>query len=140
MCRLTPTLTPVAVVVVAPSRSERANVQAEMARLTAQHRAAKAYLESEVAATWNVAEANGDIPVERRAALRMACTHMVRVNADLCRSVYDMGGGAALFSDSPLQRRFRDSHAITQHVVTAPATWELTGRLLFDLPTDAAMV
>ncbi|MGB0261860.1 MAG: acyl-CoA dehydrogenase family protein [Henriciella sp.] len=120
--------------------SERANVQAEMARLTAQYRAARAYLESEVAATWNVAEANGDIPVERRAALRMACTHMVRVSADLCRSVYDMGGGAALFSDSPLQRRFRDSHAITQHIVTAPATWELTGRLLFDLPTDAAMV
>lgn len=120
--------------------SERANIQAEIARLTAQHRAAKAYLENEVAATWRVAQAEGDIPVERRAALRMACTHMVRGSADLCRSVYDMGGGAALFSSSPLQRRFRDSHAMTQHIVTAPATWELTGRLLFDLPTDAAMV
>jgi len=29
---------------------------------------------------------------------------------------------------------------MTQHIVTAPSTWELTGRLLFGLPTDASMV
>ena len=29
---------------------------------------------------------------------------------------------------------------MTQHIVTAPATWELTGRLLLDLPTDGGMV
>lgn len=26
------------------------------------------------------------------------------------------------------------------HVITAPATWELTGRILFGLPTDGGMV
>ncbi|MEP6274265.1 MAG: hydrolase, partial [Hyphomonas sp.] len=76
----------------------------------------------------------------RRPALRMACTHMTRTGADICRTLYDLGGGAALFESSDLQRRFRDAHAMTQHIVTAPATWELTGRLLLDLPTDAGMV
>jgi hypothetical protein len=51
-----------------------------------------------------------------------------------------MGGGAALFRSNALQRRFRDAHAITQHIVTAPATWELTGRLLLGLETDDAMI
>ncbi|MDJ0920242.1 MAG: acyl-CoA dehydrogenase family protein [Henriciella sp.] len=120
--------------------SERTNVQAAFARLTADFRAARAYLHDEIEQTWDVAETEGDIPVERRAALRMACTHMVRTAAEICRETYDLGGGAALFNHNDLQRRFRDAHAMTQHIVTAPSTWELTGRLLFDLPTDASMV
>lgn len=119
---------------------ERTNVQAETARLMAAFRAARAYLHDEIEMTWDVAQSTDDIPVSRRAALRMACTHMVRTSAEICRICYDLGGGAALFQASDLQRRFRDSHAMTQHIVTAPATWELTGRLLFDLPTDAGMI
>ncbi|MEO1304284.1 MAG: acyl-CoA dehydrogenase family protein [Pseudomonadota bacterium] len=119
---------------------ERATVQTEAAKLMAQFRAARAYLHDEIDQTWVVAQTSEDIPVERRAALRMACTHMVRTGADIARTCYDLGGGAALFEASDLQRRFRDAHAMTQHIVTAPATWELTGRLLFDLPTDASMV
>lgn len=120
--------------------SERATIQSEMAKMTATFRAARAYLHDEIEQTWEIAQNSDDIPVERRAALRMACTHMVRIGADICRTTYDLGGGAALFEASDLQRRFRDSHAMTQHIVTAPATWELTGRLLFGLPTDASMV
>lgn len=124
----------------AKTLSERATIQSEMARMTAAFRAARAYLHDEIDQTWDIAQNSDEIPVERRAALRMACTHMVRTGADICRSCYDLGGGAALFEASELQRRFRDAHAMTQHIVTAPATWELTGRLLFDLPTDASMV
>ena len=119
---------------------ERATVQTEAAKLMAQFRAARAYLHDEIDQTWDVAQTSEAIPVERRAALRMACTHVVRTGADIARTCYDLGGGAALFEASDLQRRFRDAHAMTQHIVTAPATWELTGRLLFDLPTDASMV
>jgi len=120
--------------------SERANIQGEMAKMTAAYRAARAYLFDEIDQTWDVALSADEIPVDRRAALRMACTSMVRTNADIARQCYDLGGGAALFQSSDLQRRFRDAHAMTQHIVTAPATWELTGRLLFGLPTDASMV
>lgn len=124
----------------AKTLSERVNVQTEMAKMTAAFRAARSYLHDEIDQTWEVAQNSDEIPVERRAALRMACTHMVRTGADIARNCYDLGGGAALFQSSDLQRRFRDAHAMTQHIVTAPGTWELTGRLLFGLPTDAGMV
>ncbi len=120
--------------------AERSSIHSETAQMTASLHAAKAYLYDEIALTWDVAQNAGEIPAQRRAALRMACTYMVRTGADICRNCYDLGGGAALFESSELQRRFRDAHAMTQHIVTAPATWELTGRLLFDLPTDTSMV
>lgn len=119
---------------------ERATVQAKTAELQAMFRAARAYLHDEIEQTWDVAQANGEIPVERRAALRLACTHTVRTGAEIARQAYDIGGGAALFEASDLQRRFRDAHAMTQHIVTAPATYELLGRMAYDLPTDASMV
>ena len=123
--------------------AERQTIQASFAEAEAQWRAARAYMMAELDETWAVARGvkpGEGIPVERRAALRMACTHMTRTGADICRTLYDLGGGASLFESSDLQRRFRDAHAMTQHIVTAPATWELTGRLLLDLPTDGGMV
>lgn len=124
----------------AKTLSERQTVQAEYARSEAAWRAARAYLYSEIDRVWAVAQGEDEIPIQARADLRLACTHMTRTGADICRSLYDLGGGAALFEASDLQRRFRDAHAITQHIVTAPATLELTGRILFGLPTDGGMV
>ena len=53
---------------------------------------------------------------------------------------YDLGGGSAIYADSPLQRRFRDAHAATAHFQVNPASWELTGRLLLGQPTQTAML
>ena len=54
--------------------------------------------------------------------------------------MYDLAGGTAVYERSPLQRRHRDVHVATQHMLVAPATWELTGRLLLDLPTDTSQL
>ena len=54
--------------------------------------------------------------------------------------VYTAAGATANSRRSPLQRALRDIHAVTQHIATAPSTLELTGRILFGLPTDAGMV
>jgi alkylation response protein AidB-like acyl-CoA dehydrogenase len=124
----------------AKTLAERQTMQADFARCEADWRAARAYLLAEIDRVWAVAQAPGGIPMEARADLRLACTHMTRTGAEICRTLYDLGGGAALFESSDLQRRFRDAHAITQHIVTAPSTYELTGRILFGLPTDGGMV
>ncbi|MBK8197558.1 MAG: acyl-CoA dehydrogenase family protein [Acidobacteria bacterium] len=120
--------------------SERQTMQADYARCEAAWRAARAYLYAEIDRVWQVAQQTDEIPVPLRADLRLACTHMTRTGADICRTLYDLGGGAALFESNDLQRRFRDAHAITQHIVTAPSTLELAGRILFGLPTDGGMV
>ena len=42
--------------------------------------------------------------------------------------------------ESTLQRCFRDIHVLTQHTMVAPATYELTGRLLLGLDAETSML
>lgn len=119
---------------------EKQTIQVDMSKIEASLRSARAYLIDEVEQTWAIAQSIGTIPLARRADLRLACTHMVRTAADVTRRAYDIGGGAALFSDNELQRRFRDAHAMTQHVVAAPGTYEQTGRILLGLETHGGMI
>ena len=51
-----------------------------------------------------------------------------------------MGGGTAIYDRSPLQRRFRDANVATAHMLVAPATWELTGRILLGLDADVTQL
>ena len=106
----------------------------------AQWRSARAYLFSEIDRVWSIADRPDAIPVSYRTDLRLACTHMTRTGANVCRALYDLGGGTALFESSDLQRRFRDAHAITQHIVTSPSTYELFGRIGLGLPSDVGML
>ena len=54
--------------------------------------------------------------------------------------MYALGGGSAVYGSSPLQRRHRDVHVATQHMLVGPATWELTGRLALGLETDVGQL
>ena len=47
-----------------------------------------------------------------------------------------MAGGTSVYRRSPIQRRFRDIHVATQHMVVNPSTYEIAGRLLLGLPTN----
>lgn len=120
--------------------SEKQVIQVEISKLEAALRSARAYLFDEIDKTWVVAEATGEIPLERRADLRLACTHMTRTAADVVRGAYDIGGGAALFLENDLQRRLRDAHAITQHIATAPGTYEQTGRIILGLESFGGLI
>jgi alkylation response protein AidB-like acyl-CoA dehydrogenase len=119
--------------------AERATVQAELARGEASLRAARGLVLAEADAAWLAAADAADgaaIPEERRLGLRLAATHATGVAAEVVTAMYHAGGGSSIYDSSPLQRRFRDVHVATQHMMVAPATWELAGRLLLGLPTD----
>jgi alkylation response protein AidB-like acyl-CoA dehydrogenase len=119
---------------------ERATVQAAMARAEAGLRAARAGLDAAVAHAWAAAADGGAIPTAGRAGLRMAATHAVEAAAATVDAAWSMAGGSAIREESPLQRRFRDVHAATQHMMIAPTTWELTGRVLLGVETDEAQL
>jgi alkylation response protein AidB-like acyl-CoA dehydrogenase len=89
---------------------------------------------------WSAVEAADDVTVELRVGLRLAATHAVRSAAAVARDMHDLGGGAAIYESSPLQRRLRDAHAATAHFQVNAATWELTGRLLLGQPTETTML
>src|SRR4051794_5702061 len=122
------------------SLADRATTQAEIARADAGLRAARAFLHEAIGQAWEEASTGGEVGVERRARLRMASTNSAAAAATAVDVAYGLGGGTSIYETSPLQRRFRDVHAATQHMLVAPATWELTGRLLLGLETDTAQL
>jgi Acyl-CoA dehydrogenase, C-terminal domain len=49
------------------------------------------------------------------------------------------GGATSLYTSSPLERAFRDVHAIPQHISVHPSVVERTGRVLFGLEPEGTM-
>jgi len=122
----------------ARSQSQRATVQVDMARAQAALAGAEAFLEKVVKAAWQEALGDDAISNETRATLRLACAHAAEISADVCKTTYSLGGGSAVYLSNDLQRRFRDAHVATQHIMVAPATFELAGRILLDEPVDTS--
>jgi alkylation response protein AidB-like acyl-CoA dehydrogenase len=120
--------------------AEKATTQSAVAQAEAALRAARAFFYSAIDDAWAAAQAGGEVSVELRTGLRLAAVHAARTAADVVRQMYDLGGGTAIYDESPLQRRFRDASTITAHIQVSPGMWELTGRLLLGLPTDVAQL
>ena len=116
--------------------SERAVVQDAVANADAARKAARLLLDHAVAEAWSVAERGGEIDAPSRIALRQAATHATLTAAEVVDVCYHAGGGAAVYTTSPLQRVFRDVHVATQHAMVAPRTMEVVGRARLGLPTD----
>jgi indole-3-acetate monooxygenase len=120
--------------------AERPATQAAVGEAEAALRAARALYYEAIDAAWSAAQREEPVEESLRLGLRLAATHAVRTSAEVARTMYDLGGGTAIYEDSPLQRRFRDAHAATAHFQVNPATWELAGRLLLGLPTKTAQL
>jgi alkylation response protein AidB-like acyl-CoA dehydrogenase len=119
---------------------QRSAIQIERARAEAELCSARAFLFDTGAELWTHAASGDDPTIEQRASLRLAATHAVRTAADVVDRAYDAGGGTAIFSTSRLQRTFRDVHAITQHLIVSPPTFELVGRVLLGVETDVSQL
>jgi len=140
-------LTTLAVVKVGQGSSrtlaQRAATWSVVAQAEASLRAARAFYYQAIEEAWQAARSAQPaqpVSVELRTGLRLAATHAVRTAADVAREMCDLGGGSAIYADSPLQRRLRDAQTATAHFQVNPAIWELTGRLLLDQPTETAML
>ena len=118
----------------------RASTQSDVSRAEALWRSSRAFYYEAVEAAWESACARGSIDPEHRRDVRLATTHATRSCAAAVDLMYDLGGGTSVYRRSPLQRIFRDAHVATQHMMVAPATLELTGRLFLGLETDLAML
>ncbi|MGD1056161.1 MAG: acyl-CoA dehydrogenase family protein [Solirubrobacteraceae bacterium] len=115
--------------------AERPATQAAVGEAEAALRAARSLYYEAIEEAWAAAQQDAPVSESLRLGLRLAATHAVRSGADVARSMYDLGGGTAIYEDSPLQRRFRDAHTATAHFQVNPAIWELTGRVLLGVPT-----
>jgi alkylation response protein AidB-like acyl-CoA dehydrogenase len=119
---------------------ERPLTQARLAQAEGSVGAARALLFESVERAWELSGEHGAIGLEPRARLRLAASHAVEASAAAVTDAYHLAGGSALYDASPLQRRLRDVHAATQHMLVAAPTWELAGRVLLGLDVDDAQL
>ena len=120
--------------------ADRGTTQDAVGRANAALLAARAFFFDEAGTAWDGAAAGVDFTLEQRARLRLAAVHAARTAADVVDTMYDLGGGTSIYAASPLQRQFRDVHTVTQHIVVAPATYELGGRVMLGVEGDTFML
>jgi len=120
--------------------AERPATQSEVSRAEATLRSARAFYYETIDAAWNAAQTTGQIESDQRRDIRLATTFATHACAETVDRMYNLAGGTSVYRTSPLQRIFRDVHVATQHMMVAPATLELTGRLLLGLETDITML
>jgi alkylation response protein AidB-like acyl-CoA dehydrogenase len=107
-----------------------------LAEADAHLRAARALLDAEIESAWATAESGLEPTPEQRARIRSTAVWVVSSAASVVDTAYTFGGGSALHSSSPLQRRWRDVHAITQHFAVKPDTLTLAGAVLAGQEVD----
>jgi indole-3-acetate monooxygenase len=110
--------------------------QHQLGGADARLRAARALLYTDAASAWETAVAGAAFTTDHRARIRGAATWAADAAAAVVDVAYRAGGGTALYSDSPLQRRFRDVHALTQHFLVKLDTFTTVGAVLAGAEVD----
>jgi alkylation response protein AidB-like acyl-CoA dehydrogenase len=112
---------------------ERTAVQADIMKAEIKLRAARTLVHSLVREVWEDVEAGRSIEIEQRAMLRAAVVNAATVAAGVTDMMYTTAGGTAIYESFPLERTWRDVHAVTQQIMLSPQYWEITGRVLLGL-------
>ncbi len=120
--------------------SERSSIQTQVAQAEALLRSARSFLFATVGEAGKTAAAGEEISLKQRAVLRLAANHATTSSAQAIDLMYHAAGTSSIYASSPLQRYFRDIHVLTQHAVTGPPIYEMTGRLFLGLDTDTGML
>ena len=120
--------------------SEDRGAQTRVSLAEALVASARLFLFDAVDRVWHDVLAGNEVTVEARARVRLATCHAVTSAVQAVDLVYLTGGATSLYATFPIERAFRDVHAITQHIGVHPRLLETTGRVMFGLPPDMPML
>ena len=116
--------------------TEDRGAQTRLSQAEALVRSARLFLFDTVERVWHDVLAGREVTVEARAQGRLATWHAVTSASQAVDLVYLTGGATSLYATCPIERAFRDVHAITQHIGVHPRILETAGRVLFGLEPD----
>jgi alkylation response protein AidB-like acyl-CoA dehydrogenase len=106
--------------------AEQQSVQLRIARATAQINAAEALLLQDLQ-TVNRDAAAGVIPaLEQRLRYRLDLSYAIELCVQAVDTLYPLLGGRGLIATDPVQRAWRDVHAVSQHIALM---WDVTAGL-----------
>ncbi|HEV2336073.1 MAG TPA: acyl-CoA dehydrogenase family protein [Stellaceae bacterium] len=116
------------------------DAQARVSEAEALVRSARLFLYDSLDQLWRRLLATGEVTMEARAGARLAASHAVANAVKAVDLMYVAGGGSSLYTNCPLERAFRDVHAMTQHIGVHPRVMQTTGRVLFGLEPDTPLL
>ncbi|HLZ69749.1 MAG TPA: acyl-CoA dehydrogenase family protein [Dehalococcoidia bacterium] len=116
--------------------SEDHGAQARLAQAEALVGSARLLLFETVERLWSQVLADGEADAAGCMRVRLATNHAVNSAVQAVDLLYLSGGATSLYTSFPLERAFRDVHAMTQHAVVHPRVMEAAGRVLFGLEPD----
>ncbi len=104
--------------------------QYQLATADTQLRAARALVYGDAEEAWRRATVGAEFTPELRARIRADGVWATSTAASVVDTAYTAGGGSSLYDTSPLQRRLRDIHAVTQHFLVKPDSMTTVGAVL----------
>ncbi len=104
--------------------------QHQLANADAELRAARGLVYDAADTAWAAAASRSPFTLEMCARFRATAAWATARTAAVVDFAYEAGGGTSLYAQSPLQRRLRDIHAITQHFLIRPDTLTTAGAVL----------
>jgi alkylation response protein AidB-like acyl-CoA dehydrogenase len=108
--------------------------QAELGRIDVEVQAARALQEARIARVWGRLKAGDMGPPTERAEAAQAAAWVTTTCVKAVDALYALGGGSALYDDSPLQRRLRDINAASQHAAVQPRHYLAAGSVRLGHP------
>jgi len=111
------------------AQADSAAFQQGFAQAEAQFRAARAFVLEAWTDLTNSLYAGNEISVRQHTMVRLALANITKALHEVAGFVYLAGGTTAL-RHGTIQRFYRDVHAGTQHVTSAPLVWQTCGREL----------
>jgi alkylation response protein AidB-like acyl-CoA dehydrogenase len=111
-------------------------IQAAVGRAEADLRSGRAFLAEAVRDLWAEATSTGATTQDRRAVLRLAATHGIRLAVQVVDTVYNAAGVTTIYEGNLMQRHFQDIHVISQHLQARLSHYELVGQHWLGLKTD----
>ena len=114
--------------------------QHALATADARLRAARAVLHEDAAALYATAVADEPIGDELRARVRASAIWATGAAAEVVDAAYRAGGSTSLYATSPLQRRLRDIHAVTQHFLVRPDAMVTCGAVMAGQEADTSLL
>ena len=111
-------------------------VQTAVGHAEADLRSGRAFLTEAVREIWNEATSTGRVTQDKRAVLRLATTHAIRLAVQVVDTVYNAAGVTAIYEGNLMQRHFQDIHVISQHLQGRLAHYELVGKYWLGLKID----
>ena len=105
----------------------------DLAAADARLRGARALHDETVGSVWAAAGSGAAFTNQLRARARLDAVWAVEEAVAVVEFAYRAGGGSALYDSSPLQRRLRDVHAVTQHFIVRPDVFAGAGQVLAGL-------